>query len=245
MLALLLIDANRVVSRDHLIDELWGERPPPTAVQTVQVYISRLRKILGEERIETRANGYVLRVAPEELDVGRFEQLLASARGASEPARRAELARQALAVFAGEPFADFAAEAFAQAEISRLAELRLEALEERIAADLELGHAADVVAELEVLARAEPQRERVQELLMLSLYRAGRQADALEVYRDVRRTFSEELGIEPGQRLRALERAILAQDPSLEPERGRLTLPRQRLPAAPNPLIGRKPEMLA
>jgi len=245
LLALLLIDANRVVSRDRLIDELWGDRPPDTAVQTVQVYISRLRKLLGDERIETRAQGYALRAAPDELDVSRFEQLLEAARAAAEPARRAELARSALETFGGEPFADFRAEAFAQAEIARLAELRLEALEERIDADLELGRAAEVVTELEALARAEPQRERVHELLMLSLYRAGRQADALGVYRELRRTFSEELGIEPGPRLRSLERAILAHDPALAPERVPLKLPRQRLPSPPHPLIGREAELLA
>ena len=239
LLALLLIHANRVISRERLIDELWGDRPPDTAVQSVQVYISRLRKLLGTERIETRPPGYVLHVGADELDADRFENLLSSARAAPEPASRAALTRRALETFSGDPLADFEEEAFAQAEIWRLAQLRLAALEERIDADLELGRAAEVVVELETLVTAEPQRERLQELLILSLYRAGRQADALAAYRSARAAMVEELGLEPSPRLQSLERAILAQDPALDPERRRLPLPRQRVPAPAHPLIGR------
>ena len=218
LLAVLLLHANEVVATDRLIAEVWGETPPVTVAKSVQTYVVRLRRELGAERLSTRAPGYALNVHADELDLAEFERLRAEARQA-DPARAAAKLREALALWRGPPLADLSYEPFAQAEIARLEELRLAALEERIDADLACGRHVDVVAELEALAAAHPLRERTREQLMFALYRSGRQAEALEVYRAARRELADELGLEPGEPLRRLERAILRQDPDLDLER--------------------------
>src|SRR5262245_43424195 len=215
VLALLLTRPNEVVSVDRLTHELWAGEPPRTAANTLQYYVSRLRKLLGADRIETRPPGYAIRVEPGELDLERFEGLVA--RGG------AEALRDALALWRGPPLAEFAFATFARAEIARLDELRLAALEARIDADLADGRHAAVVGELEALVLEHPLRERLRAQLMLALYRSGRQAEALAAYQDARRALVDELGIEPGAELQRLEKAVLVHDPSLDrvpPERG-------------------------
>jgi len=220
-LAILLLNANRVVSIDRLAEDLYGGVPPVTAVTQVQRQVSELRKALGDASvIETRAPGYAISLSPEQLDLHRFERLTdeggdALRRGDAEHAAR--LLRDALALFHGAPLADLAYEGFAQSAVTRLEELRLAALERRIDADLALGRHRDLVAELEGLVREQPLHEGFRGRLMLSLYRAGRQADALDVYRDARTRLVEVLGIEPSPALHELERAILRQDISLDP----------------------------
>jgi DNA-binding SARP family transcriptional activator len=219
-LAILLLHANRVVSVERLADDLYAGAPPVTAVTQVQRQISELRKVLGAPAIETRAPGYLLHVEPDRLDLERFERWTheaAQALGRSEHAAAVELAAKALDLWRGAPLADVAYEPFAQTAIGRLEELRLAALEQRFEGELALGRHAAVLAELEALVWDNPLRERLRALLMLALYRAGRQADALEAYRAARQTLVEELGIEPSRALVELLRAILAQDPSLEP----------------------------
>ena len=223
LLALLLLHANETLSTDRLIDELWGERPPATAAKTVQVHVSRLRKALGRTggrrraRV-TREHGYELQVDPEQLDAHRFERLSPRAAPSSPPAgpgAAAATLEEALALWRGRPLADLAYEPFAQREIARLDELRVATLELLIEAKLALGRHAEVVGLLEALIGEHPYRERLRAQLMLALYRSDRQADALQAYQEARSRSSEELGIEPGERLRELERAILAQDPAL------------------------------
>ena len=216
VLAALLLHANEVVSTDRLIDALWGGSPPLRAGKTIQVYVSRLRKVFAEERLVTRAPGYVLYVDRGELDLARFEQLVGEARG-TPPATASSLLREALALWRGPPLADLAYEQFAQAEISRLDEMRLTALEQRLDADLALGRHGDLVPELETVIARHPLREHFRYQLMLALYRSDRQADALDAYRAARRELSEELGLEPSASLRELEAAILRQDPELAP----------------------------
>src|SRR6266511_1270969 len=215
LLAILLLHAPDVVSRDRLIDQLWGASPPDTAPTALQVYVSQLRKILGRETIVTRARGYSMQVGAGELDLDRFERLIGDAR-AQDPAEAAETLREALALWRGTPLAEFDSVEFADAERARLEEQRLTALEQRIEADLTLGRHAAVVPELEGLVREHPLRERLRGQLMRALYRCGRQADALEVYRSGRRLLDEELGLEPDDALQRLEKAILNHDPSLE-----------------------------
>jgi DNA-binding SARP family transcriptional activator/ABC-type branched-subunit amino acid transport system substrate-binding protein/DNA-binding beta-propeller fold protein YncE len=215
LFALLLIHANEVVSTDRLIDELWGEAPPRTALKSVQVYVSRLRKELGDGRLLTRAPGYVLRVEPSEVDVARFERLVADA-DAADPQTAADKLRGALELWRGPALGDMAFEPFAQAEIARLGEARAAATEKRIDADLACGRHAELIGELESLVAQHPLRERLRSQLMVALYRSGRQADALSAYRKARRELSEGLGLEPGEELRALEQAILRHDPSLD-----------------------------
>jgi DNA-binding SARP family transcriptional activator len=215
LLALLLTRANEVVSTDRLIDELWGERAPKAAANALQYHVSRLRKLLAPSHaIITKEPGYLIRVELEELDLLRFERLVEEGQRSS-PEAAARLLREALALWRGPALADVAHESFAQSEILRLEELRLVAVEQRIDADLELGRDAELVAELEALVREHPLRERPRAQLMLALYRSGRQAEALEVYRQTRRLLVEELGIEPSPALQELERAILDQDPEL------------------------------
>jgi DNA-binding SARP family transcriptional activator len=224
-LAILLLSANRVVSVERLADDLYAGAPPVTAVTQVQRQISELRKVLGPSAIETRSPGYVLHVEPERLDLERFERWTheaAQALDRRDAATAVELAAKALELWRGAPLADVAYEPFAQTAIGRLEELRLAALEQRFEAELALGRHGFVLAELEALVWDNPLRERLRGLLMLALYRAGRQADALETYRSARELLVEELGIEPGRALAELQRAILAQDPSLD-----LALPTQ------------------
>lgn len=226
LLALLLLHRNEVVPIERLVDELWGERAPETAAKIVQNYVSLLRRALAEEdgdsgvALVTQGHGYVLRIETGELDLDRFEGLLAQGRealAAGDAAEASARLREALGLWRGDPLADLAYEPFAQAEVARLEERRLVALECRIETDLALGRQADLVGELETLVARHPLREQIQGQLMLSLYRSGRQAEALEVYQEARRRLVDELGIEPGPALRALEQAILRQDESLSP----------------------------
>jgi predicted ATPase/DNA-binding SARP family transcriptional activator len=228
LLGYLLLRANEVVAQDRLVDALWGESPPASAVTALHGYVSRLRRALGAGRLETRPPGYVLRVAAGELDVHRFRELLAQDRY-----------DEALALWRGPPLDDLAFEDFAQSEIARLEELRLSALEQRFERVLADGRHADVVGELAAAVRAHPLRERLAEQLMLALYRSGRQADALAAYRDARARLVEELGLEPGEALRELERRILAHDPGLVPG----PRPRTELPGSLTSFVGRRREL--
>ena len=219
VLAILLLHANELVPATMLVDELWGAQPPPTANKTVQVYVSRFRKTLGEDVIETRPTGYLLRLEASALDALRFEALLEQGRrllAEGAPEEAGAVLREGLALWRGPPLADFRHEQFARNEIGRLEELRLVALEQRLEADLALGRGPEVVGELEVLVRENPFRENLCRLLILALYRAGRQADALAVYRNAREALVDGLGLDPSRRLQLLERAILLQDPSLD-----------------------------
>ena len=215
LLALLLVNANELVSHARLIDGLWGESPPESAAKALQVYVSQLRRELGRERIRTRPGGYELVVDPDALDLLRFERLVAEAR-VSEPAAASQKLGEALALWRGAALADVAEAAFAAVEIGRLEELRLTATEELVDAELALGHDAELVSELERLVAQNPVRERLRGQLMLALYRSGRQADSLQCYQDARSTLVDELGIEPGNRLRELHQAILRQDSELD-----------------------------
>jgi DNA-binding SARP family transcriptional activator len=215
VLAVLLLDAGRVVSSDRLIDLLWGEQPPPTAATSLQNFISQLRKLFGADVLATKPPGYRLEISPQQLDLERFRLLVEDAKQ-GRPAERSSKLREALALWRGPPLADLAFETFAQNEIARLEELRLSALEEQIEADLDDGRHAELVGELEPLVREHPLRERLRGQLMLALYRSGRQAEALQVYHDARRELVDELGIEPGAALQQLHGAILRQDARLE-----------------------------
>ena len=223
LLAVLVLHRGETLSTDRLIDELWGEHPPATATKSVQVYISRLRKALAggdgpAEVILTREHGYELRLDPEHLDAHRFERLVDEGRSdlaAGRPKPAASALEDALSLWRGPPLADLAYEPFAQREAARLDDLRLEALETLIEAKLALGAHAELVGQLRTLIGEHPFRERLRAQLMLALYRCDRQADALQAYQNARLALVEELGIEPSERLRALEQAILAQDPKL------------------------------
>ena len=217
LLALLLVNANRAVSRDRIVDELWGERAPDTANKMIQTYVSQLRKALPDGLIRTHPSGYSIQVADGQLDVHRFEQLLAEASDAlsgGDPQDAATRLREALALWRGPALQEFDAP-FAVAESARLEELRLTALDQRIDADLALGRHASLIGELEALVSEHPLRERLRASQMLALYRSGRQAEALAAYRDARGTLMNELGLEPSQQLRDLERRILEQDEAL------------------------------
>jgi YVTN family beta-propeller protein len=225
LLALLLCNANRVISRQQLVDELMGDQAPDSAERMVHVQISRLRKALSGEgeapRVLARAPGYVLRLEEGEFDLDEFEQRLADARRARERGdcgQAAALLRQAELLWRGRPLADLEFEPFARLEVQRLEELRLLAVEERIDAELALGGHASLCPELEVLVAEHPLRERLRGQLMLALYRTGRQAEALASYRAGRSLLVEELALEPSPQLRQLEQAILTQDKSLLPE---------------------------
>jgi predicted ATPase/DNA-binding SARP family transcriptional activator len=218
VLAILVLHAGEVVSSDRLIEELWGDRAPATAAKTLQIYVSKLRKALGDGVVLTRAGGYVLDLDRADVDVYRFEALVVEGRQAlaSDPGRAARCLADALTLWRGQPLAEFLYEPFAQGELPRLEEARLAALEDRIDADLALGAHAALVGELESLVREHPLRERLRGQLMLALYRAGRQAEALEVYQRARVHLAEELGLEPGPALKALQAQILDQAPALQ-----------------------------
>src|SRR5215469_7443928 len=218
LLALLLLSPNRPVSVDRLVEALWSGEPPTTAANALQYHVSRLRKTLGNgAAIVTKEPGYLIRVGPDQLDLLRFERLVIEADGA-EAHRASRLLGEALDLWRGEPLTDLADDVLSQAELQRLAAARLAALERRIDADLTLGRHVQLVPELEALARTYPLHEGFVGALMRALYGAGRQADALDVYRTTRETFDAELGIEPSPFLRDLERAILRQDPELAAE---------------------------
>jgi DNA-binding SARP family transcriptional activator len=219
LLTALLLRANEVVSADRLIDELWGDESAERASGALRVNVSRLRKALPHDVLMTRAPGYFVRVEPGQLDLHRFEQLVDEARGArarGQAAQASTALRDALSLWRGPPLPDVAYESFAQAPIARLEEIRLAALELRIDADLALGRHDELVGELEALVAEHPLRERLRLGLMTALYRAGRQAEALEAYQDARRALVDGLGIDPSPALQELEAAILRQDPSLE-----------------------------
>jgi DNA-binding SARP family transcriptional activator len=246
VLAILLVHGNETLTRDVIIEELWGEGAPPTAAKVLQNCVSALRKELPPNTIRTVAGAYGLTLEPGELDRDRFERLLAEGRAALEagdPADASDQFSRALALWHGAPLSDFSYEAFAQDEIKRLDELHVAALEDRIEAELALGHHDELVPELEALVTRHPLRERLRGQLMLALYRAGRQAEALESYRAARRTLLAELGIEPGRALRELEQAILAQVPALDAAK------RQQQPVTPpgraaaSPLEGHAEEL--
>jgi DNA-binding SARP family transcriptional activator/tetratricopeptide (TPR) repeat protein len=246
LLAVLLLHANQVVSTDHLIDALWGEAPPPTARSLVQIYVSRLRQVLHDRRdgsatapvLATRPSGYLLRVEPGELDLGRFETLTAEARRATangDLEGAAERWCAALALWRGPALADVASEALRRTVVPRLEEARLVALEERLEVELRLGRHTQVVGELEAMVGEHPLRERLCRQLMLALYRSGRRAEALAVYRSTRQVLVEELGLEPGPVLQELERAILLADPALEPALPAVAEARDRPASLPGP----------
>jgi DNA-binding SARP family transcriptional activator/ABC-type branched-subunit amino acid transport system substrate-binding protein/streptogramin lyase len=224
LLAVLLLQRNEVISRDRLVDLLWGEHPPPSAFHSLEVHVSKLRGVVSGDgsRLQTRAPGYVLRVEPGELDLERFERLAKDGRAAlarGDAERAARVLREALSEVRGAPLAEFAFEPFAQAPMAQFAELRMAVVEDRVDADLALGRHTKLVGELEALVAAEPLRERRRRQLMLALYRCGRQAEALQAYRDARRVLVDELGIEPTRELRDLERAILRQEETLDAPR--------------------------
>ncbi|HTX32329.1 MAG TPA: ABC transporter substrate-binding protein [Solirubrobacteraceae bacterium] len=228
LLAALLVHRRETVSTDRLIDELWGERAPPTARKIIQGYVSNLRKVLGEGLLVSRGQGYVLQVDPAQTDVDRFESLATEGHRAlaeGDPHTAAERFREALALWRGPALEDFVYASFAQSEIARLEEARLAALEERIDAELALGEHTQLVGELELLVRENPLRERLVAQLMLALYRSGRQADALAAFREAKARLVDELGLDPGPELQGLERAILVQDPALQAPPARRTVP--------------------
>ena len=241
LLALLLLHRNEVVPAERLIDDLWGEDPPATAANTLQVYVSQLRKLVDGGLVR-EGPGYSLQVEPDQLDAERFEHLVgeaASALGRRAYVEASELLVEALALWRGPALVDVQYESFAQAEITRLEELRLAAIEGRIEAELGLGHHDQVVGELEALVAENPLRERLRGQLMLALYRAGRQADALEAYQEARRVLLDELGLEPGPELRELEQAILRQEEALSPR----PLPDSNVPTPVSTLVGRDREL--
>jgi DNA-binding SARP family transcriptional activator len=215
VLALLLLEAGRVVSVDRMIDALWGEQPPRTAATSLQNFISALRKSLGPDVLETRSPGYRLNVKTGDLDLERFRQSVEDARPLAAAERSARL-REALALWRGPPLADLTFEAFAQPHIAHLEELRLTALEQRVEADLEVGRHDELVGELEGLVEAHPVRERLRAQYMLALYRSGRQAEALEAYQHGRGILVDQLGIEPSRELQHLHGAILRQEAGLQ-----------------------------
>src|SRR5690349_15778945 len=222
VLALLLLRANEVVTREAAIDAVWADDPPEHAAEALHVYIHGLRKVLGRERIELRGTGYVLHVGAEELDLFRFDRLVAEGRYDA-----------ALELWRGEPLADVT---LAAPERARLAELRLRVLERDADARLAAGEHDELVPELEALVAAEPLRETFRRQLMLALYRSDRQSDALDLFRATRQLFADELGLDPSPALVELERAILRHDPSLRPPKRQ---PKLRLPSPASPLVGR------
>ena len=232
LLAVLLVHRRERVSTDQLIEALWGDSPPPTANKTIQVYVSRLRKAIGDGVLETRDHGYRLAADALDVDADRFEMLAHEGRAAldtGDARRAATRLTEALALWRGPPLGEFAYEPFARGEISRLEAERVAAIESRLSAELQLGRGRQLVPELEQLVDEHPLREGLVSALMLALYRAGRQADALAAYRAARRRLVDELGLEPGVELHELERRILDHDPSLLP-RSRVIGPVTRRP---------------
>jgi DNA-binding SARP family transcriptional activator len=262
VLAALLLNANQVVTVSQLGDALWGAARPPNDAAVVRTYVTRLRRVLGESggRITGRPPGYLLEIrSPAEFDLAEVMSLRSAALGAAEAGRWdevTEVLRTALGMWRGAPLADVPSDALHQGELPRLAELRLELIETRVTADLQLGQAGEIVSELRSLVTEHPLRERFTAQLMLACYRCGRQAEALQAYREVRRVLVRELGIEPGSELRQLHSRVLAADPGLLVTRsgapagaageggmpGRAPGPRQ-LPAAVRHFTGRVLEM--
>jgi len=234
LLAILALRSGEAISPDRLVEDIWGDRPPKTARHALENYVSELRRTLGRDVIRTDPAGYVLAVEPDQVDARRLERLLDRVEETS--ADRAGRLRAELSLIRGQPLEDLAFEPFAQAAVPRLLELELTAREELAGLELELGRHADVLVTLEALVAAHPYREHLRALLMLALYRSGRQADALAAYQDARRVLVEELGIDPGEELQEMERAILRQDATLRaPPRvtARLAAIRDALPIRP------------
>jgi predicted ATPase/DNA-binding SARP family transcriptional activator len=241
VLACLLVHIDQTVALERLVDELWDEAPPETAQKTIQVYVSRLRKLLRDGAIERRPGGYVLRLKGDRFDLREFElhtEAGRSALAAGDRERAADLLRQALNLWRGPALVGLGSEALRR-EAGRLEELRLRTLEDQLEADLACGRHRDLVGELQALAAEQPLRQRLRAHLMLALYRSGRAGEALEVYRQTHRLLVDELGIEPGEELRALERAIRRTDPALELP----TMTPSNLPAPATPLVGREREL--
>jgi DNA-binding SARP family transcriptional activator len=236
LVARLLLDANHAVPVDRLVEDLWGGNAPASAVKMIQIHVSALRKVLPEGVLVTRSPGYALEIEPGAVDLARFESLRREgqeALAAGSAARAAERLREAAALWRGPALGEFD-EPFAAIESARLEELRLAALEDRIDAELALGRHAGLAGELEALVARHPLRERLRGLLMLALYRSGRQAEALDGYRGLRAMLTSELGLEPSPALRELERRMLQQDPALEiaPPRRAAWAPMRRSGAA-------------
>jgi predicted ATPase/DNA-binding SARP family transcriptional activator len=250
-LVVLLVHANRVVSVDQLCDELWQEQPPPTARSALHVHIAALRRALGPDaRLSTRPPGYILELDDQQVDALAFERELSVVRSArhGNGMDAAERLRAVLALWRGDALSEFSDQPCARLEATRLEELRMEALEHRVDIELADGRSKELVAELRQLIAAHPYRERLRAQLMLALYRAGRQAEALEAYQDARNVLVEQLGIEPGDDLRDLHRAILAHDADLSARsatsarshRRPQTARAYRVPVPPNPTVGRE-----
>jgi predicted ATPase/DNA-binding SARP family transcriptional activator len=247
LLALLLLNANTVVSRDRLVDALWGEEPPKSAVSSLQVYVHGLRRALGGDRIERHGAGYRLHLDPSSLDLSRFERLVDRAAAALVSGRAADAAEDlgvALDLWRGEPLADLAGEPVHEAEVGQLEEQRLRAVDLFHDAELALGRHDELVPELERLIAAEPYREHARAQHALALYRSGRQADALAACRTARELLVEELGVDPGPELQELERRILQHDPALAAPDAPAPV-RVQLPTPPTPLVGRRLEVAA
>ena len=248
LLAALVVGNGRACSVDELVDALWRDRPPASASKLVQVYVSQLRKALPPRvRVSTRPGAYALELSDELVDATRFERLVAdsaSARRDGNHALAGSLADQALALWRGRAYGELGYESFARLEVERLEELKLLAFEERLDAQLALGRHAEVIGELLAAATDNPLRERLQELALLALYRSGRQSDALEHYGSMRRMLREELGLEPGPSLRAMQVRILRHDPTLDTARERRE-ESPALPESPTPLVGRERELEA
>jgi predicted ATPase/DNA-binding SARP family transcriptional activator len=253
LLAVLALHAGRAVPADQLVDALWGEEPPSAVRNGLQGLVSKLRRALGSTSlVAMRGGGYTLEVPPEAVDVHCFERLVAEGRiaaGGGNHEHAIELLAEADSLWRGDALAEFAYEEFASAEVSRLSEMRLAAVEERLDMELQLGRHRAVISELEALVTAHPLRERPRGLLMIALYRAGRQADALRIFQEGRHVLGDELGLDPGPELRQLEAAILAQDPSLDAPAtvARPTAPptelRSTIPESLTPLVGRELEL--
>jgi DNA-binding SARP family transcriptional activator len=221
VLGALLLEANRVISRDRLIEVLWGDDPPDTATNALQVHVSKLRKLLAVSSgpdipVRTRSPGYVVEIAPGELDVEEFERLVAATPAGEGPDAVATRLTEALGLWRGTVLDGLDAESFGRAEVTRLEELHIATVERRIEADLALGRHRDVTGELEALVQAHPLREALRGQLMVALYRSGRQVDALAAYRQAREFLAEELGIDPSPALQALELGILEQSADLD-----------------------------
>jgi DNA-binding SARP family transcriptional activator len=245
VLALLVLEAGRVVPTGRLVEELWRGSPPPGAAVTVRSYVSRLRSALAPEvAVAARGGGYVISVGPDQLDASRFELLVAAGHDALALGRAVAAGarfREALGLWRGPALGDVLEVEPPAREAARLEELRLAAAEARVEADLAAGLHAEVTGELERLVAEHPLRERLWRLLMLALYRDGRQADALDVYRRVRAMLTQELGLEPGEELRQLEWAVLRHEvPPAAPDQ-----PRHNLPTRLTSFVGREDELAA
>ncbi|MFI9344475.1 BTAD domain-containing putative transcriptional regulator [Streptomyces sp. NPDC052773] len=251
LLACLIADHGRVVPTSRLIEALWAGTPPANPTASLQAKVSQLRRVLEDaeegarDLVEYRAPGYLLRVAPDTVDVGRFRALVAHSRTLQEPRARAAALADALALWRGPVFADFADEPFVRTTVAGLEEERLTAIEEHMEARLDLGEHGVLVGELTALVAAHPLRERLRMAHMRALYQVGRSSEALDSYTDLRRHLAEELGLAPGQAINGLQQAILRQDPALDgaaapPERGSSARARTNLPDVTHELVGRE-----